>query len=651
MTMLLSPPSLYLVIDLVLGRLFDFSRLQALYYLLSLLASLALWILAAGILAGLRRGRPRLAWMVTILLGALYGVNLVLVYGYRLIVGALPNYYTFTFLFDEPRNSWTLFLDSLRTGHVAVMVLMTGLWILALRHGSRHGARAPVRRTRSPWGLGLAATVFVVIQLVLHNNIRFVDQSYVADLTTTTGLLRNVSTRLSRRPVGLGGLGARIPTPVPDLPENAPAGAHTIDGRPVNVLIILTESLRADELGLYGQSRSTSPFLDSLVTADAQHVVRFARAFSPASSTFISLPSLITGLAPVMPARLLHTQPVFWEYFKAMGRQTFFFTSQSHEWRHLKVYFTIPAIDDLYNMEIAGFKRINDMGVDDRHVVDHFLGWLGHRDTAVAFAGLLQFNQTHYPFWTPEDARPFGTDTPRDRYDNAVRYDDRQVARIIQGLTERGLRDRTLIVLTSDHGEGFMEHGFLGHLSGLYRECRQIPMLVFLPAPLIGDTAWSGRLAVLTANSVRNVANPDILPTLLDFAGVWNDPSLDGVRDGFYGQSLLRPVDPNRPLIASNSNETSSGHSNLSLITGDWHYLLNLQGAKAGTEELYHWADDPGEKINRIDIFPPELRTSIYGAFARYELCRRIFRGCGIPLDTEPTDSPGVARGARENAS
>jgi len=638
--MILSPPTLYLIADLVMGRFPGFSHLQWLFYILSLVGSFALWLALAGVLARIRRTWSRLASAIAVAAGTLYGINLVLVYGYRLIVGVMPNYYTFTFLFDEPRNSSTLFVDSLQVGHVVAMVAAGVLFTIALQHASRLSAPSTRSRRRSPWVLSTSAALFVIIQLILHNNVRFVDQCYVADLTTSTGVLRNISTRLSNRAVGRAGLMGRLPVPLPDLPDNPESGARGADGRPLNTLVILTESLRADELGLYGYQRGTSPFLDSLVAANPRRIRCFWRAFSPASSTFISLPSLVTSVAPVAPARLMHTQPVFWEYFKAMGRHTFFMTSQSHEWRHLKVFFTIPALDELYNMEVAGFERINDMGVDDRHVVDHFLQWVQQRDTSVPFAGLLQFNQTHYHYWTPVDSRPFGIGAARDRYDNAVLYTDRQLRRVVTGLIATGLWDRTLIVLTSDHGEGFMEHGYLGHLSGLYRECLRVPMLWFIPPAVADDSAWTDRLAALAANTERNVGNPDILPTLLDFAGVWSAPALAGARAEFVGQSLLAPVDSARPLIASNSNETSSGHSNLSLVTGDWHYLLNLQGAKAGTEELYHWADDPQEETNCISTVDPALRARIYGAFARYALCRSIFAGCGIFLDTTRSAPP-----------
>jgi glucan phosphoethanolaminetransferase (alkaline phosphatase superfamily) len=485
----------------------------------------------------------------------------------------------------------------------------------------------PRRRSLNRW-LGVAALIFfVVAQLVIHNNARFVDQCFAADITTSTNLARNISTRWRGQVTGRSGLLARMPRPLPTLD---PARLRLADGRPINVLILLTESLRADGLGMYGSTRPTSPFLDSLVEQNPDRTFKFDHATANASRTFLSMPSLLSGIAPYQPARYLHTQPLIWEYFRAMGAETFLITSQSHDWRQMKNFFDLAGIDHLYNREVAGEARGNEMGIDDRFPLEDFTSWLDGRDPTRPFTGVLQFNGTHYPYTVDDSLQLFGTATERDRYDNSIRRLDERLRAVFDALHAHDLEENTLVLLTSDHGEEFREHGYLGHVQSYYRTTLWIPMFWIVPEPLQQKLLSPEESVALAANRSLNVSNLDIVPTLLDFFDLSDLPGISEICKNHLGGSHLTRLDPDRIVIACNNSEINRLPTGLSVITGHQHYILNITDEHPDKEELYDWRDDTAELTNRMSAADPLLREQIYSELVRHRVCRWLLDLSGV---------------------
>jgi glucan phosphoethanolaminetransferase (alkaline phosphatase superfamily) len=613
-TLLLNPVTLSLVCDLFLGRFTAFNPGQWLFYILSLVGSGCWWLFLAWLV---RDAQPRRNQILTAIIVGIYSLNFILVYGYRLTAGAMPTYYTFEYLFAEPYNNWTILRDSWELSHTLAIPIVAAVYWLGFRHWRSYLAARGQMRRHSVVAAGYL-TIAVLVQFVLHNNIRFVDQCFTADMTTSTGVMRNIYTRITDPNAGRSGLSARMPMTLPVFPPATSWWGN-------NTLIILTESLRADGLGVYGSKRSTSPYLDSLVQDYTGRAIVFDNAFASATMTFVAVPTLVTGASPLSDARTLHTQPTLWEYSKMFGYETFFFTSQSQEWENIRTYFTIPAIDQLWNMESSGIPSENDLGIDDRFVVDHFVSYIENRNKNSRFTGVVQLNQTHYPYWTPDSLRPFGDDTRRDKYDNAIRYTDDQLRRVFEVLSLYGLIDHTFVVILSDHGEAFNEHGVIGHLNCLYREGIRVPMIWFMPHTATGDmTERTRRLTVMRTNSTRNVSNLDVVPTLIDLAGVWNHVELNDARQGIEGRSLLDSLPEDRVIVTSNLTEMTRRHLGLSLVTGHWHFILNLQGEKMGVEELYDWSIDPDETKNVIADISPDIRRRIDDYLGSYPVSQRI---------------------------
>ena len=144
-------PIVYVVLDIVFGRVGTWNATQWGYYVLSLAASLALWFVWWRTTRALRPRHPRIAVVLATIVGTVYGVNLVLVYGYVAFLGAMPNYYTFEFLLDEPLNSWIMLRDSLTLTHLVLFVPAAAFFARWLYGPRRRARRRPSRLVRARW--------------------------------------------------------------------------------------------------------------------------------------------------------------------------------------------------------------------------------------------------------------------------------------------------------------------------------------------------------------------------------------------------------------------------------------------------------------------------------------------------------------------
>src|SRR4030095_10370425 len=160
-------------------------------------------------------------------------------------------------------------------------------------------------------------------------------------------------------------------------------------------------------------------------------------------------------------------------------------------------------------------------------------------------------------------------------YDGQIRYVDDQLGSLFEELRRSGLYDRSLIVVTADHGDGFMEHGFISHSTMPYEELVRVPLLMKLPG-----RRYAGRSV---ADQVRLI---DVMPTILEVA------RLDSPR--VSGRSLL-------PLLEGRASEHSApaviefnNPNGAAIRERAWKYIQLLDGRV----ELYHLAEDPGERHN-----------------------------------------------------
>jgi arylsulfatase A-like enzyme len=413
-----------------------------------------------------------------------------------------------------------------------------------------------------------------------------------------------------------------------------------------NVLLIVLDTVRAESLGLYGYARDTSPNLARW----AKEGVRFDRALSPAPWTFPSHSSFFTGEWPYKlnahwQVTLDKAFPTLAGYLAGRGYQTAGFVANtscvSYEsgldrgFAHYEDYpptvrtflgSTVPgrwlvknalAPRDFYSM-----KWITSQSRDARGINRAFLDWLsGRRRAGRPFFAFLNYMDAHEPFVVPEgEATHFGLrpESPRDykmlldywlldklklgardvtlardSYDDCIAFLDRQVGALLDDLDRRGVLRDTVVIVTSDHGEEFGEHGVFNHGYSLYLHEVHVPLLVISP------TVPAGR-AVAEPVSLR-----DLPATVVDLLGL-------AAGAPFPGRSLAdhwRPATgPGRPITSPALSEASipfdfhprrgrpPAHRGyvMSLLSGGQHYLRD----GAGQEELYDLEGDPRELHN-----------------------------------------------------
>jgi arylsulfatase A-like enzyme len=155
----------------------------------------------------------------------------------------------------------------------------------------------------------------------------------------------------------------------------------------------------------------------------------------------------------------------------------------------------------------------------------------------------------HTPYAPPPRYRTLfagdGSDGPaqpeiralRDAYDREIRYVDDELRGLFAALAERGLDESTLVVVTADHGEEFLEHGLLQHGAALYEESLRVPLLLWGPGRIPAGVRIPDAVSLI-----------DVMPTLLGLVGLRGDDPLDGVDLGplLRGDGVLAP----RTLVA-----------------------------------------------------------------------------------------------------
>ena len=376
--------------------------------------------------------------------------------------------------------------------------------------------------------------------------------------------------------------------------DEAEAPTPTVSPRPLNVLLISIDDLRADRLGVYGSGRPTSPAFDRL----ARDSVLFENAYSTSSWTLPAHATMFTGLHPrshratVSFAKTDPAVAVLPEILRERGYRTRAITSGG--------WMTEP-----YGFG-RGFEEFEVAWSPNRGVrrVIEELDEIGTEDPYFFFFHTFG---VHCPFHVPPEYRaPFDTRSPedhmdlrakcgdfdldsldltpgqlafiRDRYDAGIRRTDDKLAKLFAYLRGRGDFARTIVIVTSDHGEEFREHGRMGHGRALYTETLRVPLLMRIPG--------------LTP---RRVATPtslvDLAPTVLDLLGL---PA-----EGMEGESLAARLrkgdaaDDARPIFA----ETNLRGEKVRTVLHDGEQLIRDEGK--GRTEVYSLLEDPAQKAPR----------------------------------------------------
>jgi arylsulfatase A-like enzyme len=402
---------------------------------------------------------------------------------------------------------------------------------------------------------------------------------------------------------------ASLPAAAPDAP---------------NVLVIILDTVRAASMSFLGYGRNTTPHLAALGTEG----VVFEQAYATAPWTLPSHAGMFTGRYPSQLSTdwrepLDNVHPTLAGELARRGYRTggfaanHFYTSResglARGFEHYEDYRRTPRqvlLSNTLTQTRLFWQLLQGRGLVDRARalarMDLRLQvmWTSHRKLAPQATGeflrwqagvsgrpffaFINLYDAHLPYDPPA---PFDTmfSTERgelDRYDGGIAFMDDALGRMFGELRRRGVLDRTLVIVSSDHGEAFGEHGLHGHGSSLYRTELHVPLLVRFPAAVTAGT-----------RAAAPVTLRDLAATVLDAAG-----AAPGTHP-LPGTSWLRLLAPGAgtsgsPVVSevsagintSPTDPVSRGPMK-SLVTDSMHYIRNGDGV----EEGYAWRTDPGE--------------------------------------------------------
>jgi arylsulfatase A-like enzyme len=289
------------------------------------------------------------------------------------------------------------------------------------------------------------------------------------------------------------------------------AKSQNLDPRP-NVLLITIDTLRADKLGCYGSQRVKTPHIDRL----AKSGVLFTRVFAHNPLTLPSHANIMTGMTP--PYHGVHDNENFnlrdqfltlAEYFKSQGYSTAAVVGAYP----LDSRFGIAQGFDFYedNVSPKGAPK-NSVGERDAEaVVAIAKNWLGWQKSNWFL--WVHVYDPHYPYEPPE---PFLAQYPDKPYNGEVAYVDSVLGGFFKYLEENGHLGRTLIVLTSDHGESLGDHGEKTHGILAYNSTLWVPLILSFPG-------------LRPARIDQLAGHIDIFPTLCDLLGLEKPSGLQGI--------------------------------------------------------------------------------------------------------------------------
>jgi arylsulfatase A-like enzyme len=427
-----------------------------------------------------------------------------------------------------------------------------------------------------------------------------------------------------------------------------------------NVLFLVVDTLRADHLPMYGYEHGSTPNLDRL----AEDAIRFDQAFTNSSWTRPSFASILTGRLPSSHGVMAKSDALpdavttLPEALKTAGYTTagyatnfnvapyFNFHQGFDEYIYLEPEFVLGADDASAKLLLMQFirQRIEKMRAmqgevlpgtayqDAETVNDALTSWIDRQPASPWFL-FVGYMDPHDPYFShPYDGsgyaraahqHPDPSEAPAltALYDGEVSYWDAELGKLLDGLRERGLYEDLTIIVTSDHGEEFNDHGGFWHGTTLYDEQVHVPLLVKLPQARRGGTV------------VRHwVQSIDLTPTVLKL--------LDApVPEGVQGGDLFMGTDV---IYAEESHEGNVLESVRELDGTDEYKLINAnrdnpRGLKP--IELYRVDLDPAEQENLASSSPDQVRMATKALLEQ----RALAKEDGVAADSVELDDDVAA--------
>ncbi len=388
-------------------------------------------------------------------------------------------------------------------------------------------------------------------------------------------------------------------------------------GSPSNetpVILISIDTLRSDHLPAYGYDRVSTPHIDAF-RADS---ILYERAYSHCPLTLPSHATMFTGQLPSANGvrdnvgyRIGANVPTLAELLKKNGYATggavsaFVLRRESGMGRGFDVY--DDDVEAIGKSDAIG--HVQRAGTETVAAAERFLD----QHEKNPFFLFVHLYEPHTPYTPPE---PFLSQY-KNRYDGEIAYVDQIVGDFIESLKRRGVYDKAMIVLLSDHGEGLNEHGEDEHGIFLYREALQVPLMVKLPGSRRSGTSVKAPVQLI-----------DVFATIVE------QTATPAAKHDAGARSLIAMIDdaPQRPIYSETYYpRLHFGWSDLhSLIDGNRHFI------RAPIPELYDLAGDPAEKQNRL---PGDRRNYVQMRAA----IEPFVKAAGAPAAVDPEEAAKLA--------
>lgn len=423
--------------------------------------------------------------------------------------------------------------------------------------------------------------------------------------------------------------------------------AFHFQSRNLNVVLISIDTLRPDHMGIYGYPKDTTSNIDTW----AKDALVFTNASTVVPMTHPSFAALMTGRSPFESRITTNGDPGLSPNNKSLATRLLehgyetsaFITSESVlsqgfekiDYQFYKYYYYEDSDKEKYgHMDVKTSARL----------VREAGAWMKENKNKKFFTW-IHLTDPHAPYYPAKELRcKFNTkycnqingkslkeleelraefqscqesEVPKNRielietlYDGGIASADRLVGELLKTLEEQGLLEKTIVVLYSDHGEGFDHNYYFNHREVLYDSAIRIPLII--KDPRVSKKGFDDR-------AIQNI---DFLPTLLDLLRIPEEkPYLSGksFASEFYPVAL--PMQENRYLYFMNSKYTK-----FAITDGQYKYIYSLPEAclfKGQVEELYDVKIDPKENMNLVAKNPEiaaKLKQKLDIYLGRYNL-------------------------------
>lgn len=498
-------------------------------------------------------------------------------------------------------------------------------WILSVNRLVPGGARAPLSLALDV--VSLIASVLIValvLRMGRRSGARFVRLALLAVLLVAPPYWFVAGTGIERieGAVDLGAVDVGATRPVSDTP---------------NVVLIMLDTTRTDCLGCYGSDDDLSPSIDAL----AAESILFDRCITPEPLTRPTAVTLFTGLYPMthgvdtntkaLPEDITTLAEILREkgyttggFAAATVLSSFYGTAQGFDTYVEPTESTWALHRALMLRQLAsaaGYAPVTSIELPADVMTDRALGWIESNRSRPFFAYVHYFDphwpyepppafdlaadaglaDVPVPYSDPQDRFRPDFEMPRDflmrewlRYQGEVRFMDLHVGRFLVGLDALGVDDDTIIVLVSDHGEGFEHQFYFAHGNRLYDQLVRVAMMIRDPGSAPRRVMEQVRLIDVCQTILGLVGAPEPEGAQgIDLTEVVRESAApDGDLPGFCQTDFENP----KPL----SSRVSVGVS-----IPPWKYI---DSPEIGLEELYNLESDPAETVNLADELPDVRR-------------------------------------------